>query len=290
MAASRTLVVALAVAALAATPAEAQAPRSPHFLAKQCNEDAIAVRVDPRRLQEHVGSAFSLVLEEGRARVLIVVHDCAQYWMDGEDVGPTQETQIWVLIHGLEDVRPVIGAERTLPTRTWFSLFSGSNNPRVREAKGAAGTAQASIEGVVLDRPGPRRGGRLSLSRNLEYSWTAVSATPAVRLLGMNFDVFVRDAAGNVALNRIQALLRIVAANSPGTLNVAGDTDLLPLIPPGTYEASVQTFFPMWSRATLGLPPSPGATVPTDDEPAAPPAQRRAYTVLLPCRSNARIS
>ncbi len=245
----------LALLLLYTLPADAQTARTLHFTARQCNEDAIGLRLDPAPFQALLGARFSLALDEGRARVLIVAHDCAQYWMDGEDVGPTQEVQVWVLIRGAEDMRPVVGAERTLPTRTWFSLFSGCNNPRVREAKGSAGTRQLPIERITLDPPGARRGGRLVVSKDLAYSWSVASVAPSARLVGINHDVFVRDSAGNLALNRIQVIVHVSAAPSPGTLNVVGQSAALPWIPPGSYPAVIQTFFPMWSRVTLGLAP-----------------------------------
>lgn len=120
----------------------------------------------------------------------------------------------------------------------------------------ASGTAQARIEGVFLDPPGPRRAGRVSLSKDLHYSWDVSDAMPLSRLVGLNHDVYVRDPAGNVVLNRIQALMHVSAGPSRATLTVAGGTNPLPLISPGTYPVSVTTFFPMWSRATLGLAPS----------------------------------
>ena len=255
----KNLVVALVAAVLCSTQVEAQTERPPHFLSKQCNEDAIEMHLDPRPLQDYVGPELPLVLEEGKARVLIVVQDCAQYWMDGEDVGPTQDVHVWVMIHGLEDVRPVVGAERTLPTRTWFTLFLGSSSLQVREAKMASGVAVRPIQSVFLDPPGPRRAGRVSLAGNLDYSWNVLSpATPLARLVGVNHDVYTRDSDGNVVLYRVQALMHVSAGSSQGTLEVMGETDPLPLIGPGTYPVSVQTFFPMWSRATLGLPPSRG--------------------------------
>lgn len=256
MAVSRSLVAALAATALFATSADAQSQHPLHYLSKQCNEDAVVVLLDPRPLQEFMGPEFPLKLEEGKARILIVAHDCSQYWMDGEDVGPTQEVQVWVSIQGPEDMRPVVGFEQTLPTRTWFSLFSGSNNTQVRMAKTSSGTAQAQIEGVFLDAPGPQRDGRLSLNKDLHYSWEVSGATPLSRLVGVNHDVYVRDAAGNVVLNQIQVLLHVCAGPSKATLTVEGCTNPLPLISPGTYPALVTTFFPMWSRATLGTAPS----------------------------------
>jgi hypothetical protein len=253
----RNLVATLLVMLLLGTQARAQSQHSSNFLAKQCNEAAIELHLDPSLFQAIVGPEYSLVLDEGKARVLIVVQDCFEYWIDGEDCGPTQDVHVWVLIHGLEDVRPVVGAQQTLPTRTWFALFSGTSNPRVRKAKKVSGTVVSAIDSVSLDPPGPELAGRVSLERNLNYSWHVASpATPSVRLLGLNHDVYVRSSAGNVLLNRVQALVHVVAGTSQGTLRVVGESDLLPLIQPGTYPVSVRTFFPMWARTMLGLSPS----------------------------------
>jgi len=80
--------------------------------------------------------------------------------------------------------------------------------------------------------------------------------------VGINHDVYIRDSAGNFTLNRIQAIVHPSAGASPGTLTVSGRTDALPWLGAGTYPVTVQTFFPMWSRATLGLQPP--------DRPQAP--------------------
>ncbi len=165
---------------------------------------------------------------------------------------------MWLAIAGPADVRPVVGAERTLPTRTWLNLFSASNNPRVREVKEGVGLHQLPIRGMALDAPGPRRGGRLSLPGDLEYSWQVVSAPPQARLVGINHDVYIRGSAGDIAMNRIQVVAHLTAGASPATLTVTGRTEPLPWLPAGTYDVTVQTFFPVWTRATLGLqPPGP---------------------------------
>lgn len=91
MARSGALGGVLAATVFLITPADGQSEHSLHFLAKQCNEDAVQVLVGPRPLQDFVGSEFTLKLEEGKARVIIVAHDCSQCWMDGEDFGPTQD-------------------------------------------------------------------------------------------------------------------------------------------------------------------------------------------------------
>jgi hypothetical protein len=247
--------LAWALTVLLAAQADAQSERPQHFLTKQCNEDVVQVHLDPRPFQDLVGSDFSVVLEEGKARVQILVQDCSQYWINGESLGPNQEIHVWLLIEGLKDVRPVVGAQQTRPTMTWFSLFDGSTNRKARVARMAAGSVQVPIESVSLDPPGPKRGGRVSFDRNLTYAWDVVSAVPAVRLVGVNHDVYTRYSTGKVVLNHIQALLNVSATGSRGTLEVVGSTDILPLIIAGTYPVSVNTFFPMWTRGKLCVLP-----------------------------------
>ncbi len=233
----------------------AQSERTLMYSLRQCNEYALELHLDPRPFQKTLGPEFSLALADGKARVVIIAHDCSQLWINGEDLGPAQEVRVWVSIRGLEDVRPVIGSEQTLPTRTWFSLFEGSSNPRVRELKTAAAINEASVDSVSLDPPGTQGGGRVYLKGDLALSWRVPSpAAPSARLVGLNHDVYRRDSTGNVALNRIQAVMHVSAGTSPGTLEVLGHEGLVPLINPGTYPVSVRIFFPMWSRATLGLP------------------------------------
>jgi len=250
------LVMALMPIVLLGQPVEAQSQRPLMFVLRQCNENAVELRLDPGPFRDSIGPGFSLALAEGKARVVILVHDCSQLWIDGRDVGPTQELRVWVSIRGLDDVRPVVGAERTPPTGTWFTLLEGSSNPRVREAKLAAGIAETVIDSVFLDPPGPQGGGRVYLGGNLAFSWRVPSpAAPSARLVGLNQDVYRRDSSGSVVLNRIQAVVHVSADPSPGTLEV-GRVGTLPLIGPGSYPVSVRMFFPMWSRATLGLSPA----------------------------------
>lgn len=251
------LMMALTAVVLLGQPVDAQSQHPLMYATRQCNEYALELLLDPRPFQDFVGPGFPLVLVEGKARVVIVVHDCSLLWIDGQDVGPGQEVRVWVLIRGLDDVRPVVGAERTPPTRTWFTLLEGSSNPLVCKVKIAAGIAETPVDSVILDPPGLQRGGRVYLNGNLALSWHVPSpAAPSARLLGLNHDVYRRDSTSSVVLNRIQALMHVTADPSPGTLEVVGRPGVVPLISPGTYPVSVRMFFPMWSRATLGLSPS----------------------------------
>lgn len=82
----------------------------------------------------------------------------------------------------------------------------------------------------------------------------AIRAAIRARLVVVNHDVYVRDSAGKIAFNRIQALLNVFAWESPGTLKVVGGTNPNKLIGPGTYAVTVHTFRPLWARASLGEP------------------------------------
>lgn len=251
--ASRAFLGALAALLVLAGQAAAQSGGARGFVWKQCDEDVLHLQLDPAPFEERVGPEFSLRLsEEGRASVIIVVQDCSAQWHDGEEIGPTQDVHMWVMIEGPSDVRPVTGAERTLPTFTWFNLFTGSGNPRARESYIASGTSTAPIEGLSLDPPAPRRGGRVTVGPDLSYFWQVESAPPFARLVGVNHDVYGRDGTGAIVYNRIQALLNVFAWGSEGIVEVVGGMDPERLIGSGTYPVSVHTFRPLWARASLG--------------------------------------
>ena len=146
---------------------ETQSQRPLIYSSKQCNEYAIELQLDSRPFQDFVGPSFSLDLVDGKARVIIIVHDCSMFWLDGRDVGPAQEVRVWVSIRGLDDVRPVIGAEQTSKTATWFSLLEGTSNPRVSEVKVAAGISETRVDSAFLDPPDPGRGGRVYMNGKL---------------------------------------------------------------------------------------------------------------------------
>lgn len=105
--------------------------------------------------------------------------------------------------------------------------------------------AQVSLDGVMQAPGAPNEDPRVPSP-----------AAPSARLVGLNHDVYRRDSTGTLVLNRIQALMHVSAASSAGTLEVVSRAGAVPLISPGTYPVSVRMFYPMWSRATLGLPPS----------------------------------
>ncbi len=249
-----TFLMVFAVLVPLASPAQ-QPERPLTYVSKQCNENAVELRLDPTPFQKFVGSDFSLALDSGKAVVLVVVQDCSQDWINGEAFGLAQEIHVWVAIRGLEDVRPVVGAERTMPTRTWFTVFDGCSNARFCEAKRASGAVITLIDSAFVSPPDPGCGGWVALGKNVKYSWSVLSlAKPLVRLAGLNHDVYERDSAGNISLKQIQVLAHPAAGSSRGTLKVTGEGEPS-LIPHGTYSVSVRMFFPVWVRTTLGLQP-----------------------------------
>ncbi len=254
---ARAMVVVLGVTMLStgrlAAPSEGSAKK---FFWKQCDEDVLQVRVDAGPLQEVVGPEFSVVAEEGKALVLIVVQDCPAHWIDGEEIGPTEDVHQWVAIGGPGDVRPVAGAERTLPTFTWFALFAGSSNARIRESWTAAGTPALPLRGVSLHPHAPRQRGRVSVAEGLGFSWQAQSAEPFARLVAVNHDLYARDRAGRIVYHRIQALINVFSWDSPGTMEVVGGTEPRKLIGSGSHPVLMHSFRPLWAWGTLDdVPP-----------------------------------
>lgn len=253
---SRGFAGAIVALVVLAGPVAAQSDESnaKGWLWRQCNEDVLSLDLDPVPLQEFVGSEFTVLVTDGKARVIIVVQDCPSSWFDGVEIGPTQEVHEWVAVEAQRDMRPVPGAQRTLPTLTWFALFTGSTNDRSRTLLTASGTPTLPIESLSVEPFASEQRGRLSVGPDWSYSWEARSAPPLARLVAVNHDVYVRDSAGKIVLNRIQALLNVFAWESPGTLNVVGGTNPNGLIGPGTYAVTVHTFRPLWARASLGEP------------------------------------
>jgi hypothetical protein len=245
----------------------AQSEDQRNFLFKQCNEYALGLRVDPGPIQEYVGPDFPLVLEDGKAKVGIVVQDCSQYWVDGENLGPNKHAHVWVQIEGPQDIRPVVGAELTLPTMTWFSLSAGSTNPKDREARKKSGTSPTPIKEVLLEFSELNRGGKVVFADGLAYSWKVSSERfdaglgqiiGSAHLVGLNHIVYTRNSSGRVVIKRIQALANMRAGPNKGMLNVVGGTDPSRLINSGTYPIAVYTFLPVWAQVTLGEEPPQG--------------------------------
>lgn len=237
---------------LLAAPGVAQSERAPSFEWKRCEEDVLGLRVDPGPVQDAVGSGHRVALEDGRAMVAIMIQDCPEYWIDGRDLGPNRMVHVLARLQSPEDVRPVVGAPRTEPTMSWFGLFTGSTNPRDREARMASGTAPQPIRDVSLGASGFPRAGQAILGPDARFSWRVPSAEPISRLSGFNHDIYVRDGAGGVVLKRVQAIGRTLAAPSQGTLEVEGEAGLGGVIGAGRYPTLVYTFSPIWARAALG--------------------------------------
>lgn len=251
------LMMALGLMILSGSFFAAQSQQTSMFVSRQCNENAIELLLDPGPFQDFLGSEFSLFLEEGKARVLIVVHDCSQIWLNGEEFGPAQEVRVWVAIHGSGDIRPVVGAEFTRPTQTWYSLYEGTSNPRILDAKTTKSITERQVDSLFLDPPGSQLGGRVYLNGNMQLSWQVpISVVPSVSLVGVNHDVYRKDSTGAVFLNQIQVLLHVSANPSSGTLEIENSESLVPLLKPGTYPVTVRVFFPIWSRATCSLTPA----------------------------------
>ena len=225
------------------------------FLWKQCDEDAIVLYIDPDPIARRLPENHALELDGGMARLLIAIQDCPTYWINGEDIGPTHEVHHWAALEGLADVRPVAGAELTLPTMTWFNLFTGSSNPKSREQWTGSGTMSSEIDKVSFVAPDPEGGGRVAISEGLGYSWDISRGQPIAMTVGVNHDVYSINQSGDLVYNRIQCLGSVFGWASSGSLRVTGGTEPSRLVGTGTYPVNVHTFLPIWCRASLADAP-----------------------------------
>lgn len=223
---------------------------------KQCNEDVLIVNIEPEQLEGIVVPEFEIMIEEGKARILIAVQDCSSYRIEGEEVGPVHEVHEWVAIEMPPDVRPIPGAERTLPTMHWFALYTGSNNERSREHWNRSGTEASPLEAVTLRSSASGVRGELVFGGTRGYEWTAEPGSPFTRLVAVNHDVYATNPAGEVVLNRIQCLANVEAWGSRGELKVTVGADPSGVLSGGTHPLTAHTFLPLWGWATLaeGLP------------------------------------
>ena len=250
----RSAIWGLAASVLFAGRGTAQSSEEEHrsYLWKQCDEDVLVFYVDREPLERMVPPGHSLALEDGKASVLIAAQNCPTYWFDGEEIGETFEVHHWVAIHGKADVRDVAGAERTLPTMTWFALFTGSTNPRSRERWNEVRDAFPRDRNSIA-RCANARGERQGFPLRTDWSTRGRRSEGNLsrKMVGVNHDVYSTDSKGSLVYNRIQCLGSLFAWESEGSLKVSGGTEPSKAIGTGTYPAAVHTFLPIWCRASL---------------------------------------
>jgi hypothetical protein len=185
------------------------------------------------------------------------VQDCPVWIVQGEDLGPSEEVHMWVSLQGADDLRPLAGVEETLPTMTWFNVFNGTRDPRVREAFAASGTHSQPINDLELSTRAGGQGGSVLIDESLRYSWSSAPSPPFARFVGVNHDIYGRDSNGDIVFNQVQAVMDVSAWGSGGTMTVVGGTDPRVLIGEGTYRVRVNRIARLWAAVSLGRRPAP---------------------------------
>jgi hypothetical protein len=222
---------------------------------RQSVEQVIILTADQQAAQELVGNDFDVSLTEGQVRLVIVLQESKSNFLNGKEVGPSQDVHIWVSIKGPRSGTeiPVIGAQSTLKTMSWFKLFGGSSHPQIRSAFAKSSLLYDSIENLSLVHSGTDIRGKVVIDPERSFSWTATAEAPWVDLIGVNHDVYTRDQAGEVVATHVQALLKAAAWGSEGSLEVQGD--ILPggLLPTGIHPVKVNSYNPIWIRASVNV-------------------------------------
>lgn len=222
---------------------------------RQSVEQVIILTAEHQSFQELVGDDFDVIITEGQARLLIVLQDSKINFLNGKEVGPSQDVHIWVSIKGPRSGTeiPVIGAQSTLETMSWFKLFGASSHPQVRSAFANSGLLYEPIEDFSLIHSGPEIRGKVVIGPERSFSWNATAKAPWAELIGVNHDIYTRDQDGKLVATHVQALLKAVAWGSEGTLEVQGDVVPGGLLPTGTRPVKVNSYDPIWIRASLNV-------------------------------------
>ncbi len=236
--------------------AQDQPAETPLQLWRQSVEQVILFDTDPEPLQAFIGEDFELAIREEKASLLIVLQDSKTNYLDGEEVGPSQDVHIWVRILGPRDGAkiPVVGAPTTLEAMSWFKLFGGSSHPQVRSMFAASGVSYEPIERLSLLHSGSEIRGELLVDPDNSLSWSAEPKAPWSELLGVNHDFYTRNQNGELVCNQVQALLKVRAWGSEGTLEIRGNIVPGNLLPAGTYTVTVNSYDPIWIRASFNVP------------------------------------
>jgi hypothetical protein len=226
------------------------------YLWRQSVEQVIVLNVDPEPFQRFVGDAFRVEVTEGKAVVIFALQDSQTNFMNGDDVGPSRDIHVWVAVEGPRDgdTLAVTGAEKTLETMSWFTLFGGSSHPRLRSSFRSAGLLYEPIEHFSMNHGAAEIRGRVSFDPETSMTWNAKPGAPSAELVGVNHEFYTRDENGKLVCTQVQALLKARAWGSPGTLQVVGGIGSAELIPAGQYPVRVNSYDPIWIRVSLNVP------------------------------------
>jgi hypothetical protein len=223
---------------------------------RQSVEHVIVLDAAPEPFQAFVGEDFKVVVKEEKTWLLIVLQDSQTNYLDGEDVGPSQDVHIWVKIEGPREGTeiPVIGAPTTFETMSWFKLFGGSSHPQVRSMFATSGLLYEPIEKLSLVHSDREIGGELVVDQDKSFSWRAKPKAPSAELLGVNHDFYTRNQDGRLVCTQVQALVKVRAWASEGALEIRGGIVPGNLLPAGTYPVTVNSYDPIWIRASINVP------------------------------------
>lgn len=81
-------------------------------------------------------------------------------------------------VQGSQDVRPVPGAETTLPTMHGYAVYTGSNNERSRDHWDRSGTLAQPLRAVILQSSASAVRGSVIIDGERSYEWTAALILP----------------------------------------------------------------------------------------------------------------
>ncbi|MCB0665925.1 MAG: hypothetical protein KDC80_08900 [Saprospiraceae bacterium] len=225
------------------------------FLWRQSTESVILLQADSAATQDLIGNDFAIDINNGKSVIAIIVQESPVNYFNAKEIGSSKEIHVWVAIQGQRDgeMTPVVGAQHTLETMSWFNVLGATTSSNIIEAFGKAGLSYDRMESLDLNIQENLVNGRIVLNQNTTLAWKSGVKPWSVNLLGVNHDIYNRLPNGDIFCNQVQALVGIKSWRAPGQLEISGDLGLNNILADGKIPALVNAYDPIWIRVNLNV-------------------------------------
>ena len=136
--------------------------RADHVFELACRESAQFLAVDPAIARGYVPRGYTVfvsdqdaadvsrALPDGSAVLVTIYQECSAASWDGMQLAPLKMVHHWVRLVGPQEILPVPGTSRTLPTYYWYMLDDPTTSIALRRRLREAGVTSSKIESIEL--------------------------------------------------------------------------------------------------------------------------------------------
>ncbi len=225
------------------------------FLFRHSIESIIMFQADSTASQRLVGDDFAIDIINDKSVIAILIQDNSVNYLNAKDIGSSKEMHVWVAIQGPRDgeITPVIGAELTLETMSWFNVLGATNSNRIIEAFSNTGLSYHDMDSLDLNILDTGVNGIIVLNEMTTLTWQSGFKPWSVKLLGVNHDVYNKFPNGDIFCNQVQAVVGVKSWRAPGQLEITGDLGLGDVLQSGSSPVLVNAYDPIWIRVNLNV-------------------------------------